>query len=36
MVTSISGRIVVENTLDARLKIVEEKQLPAIRAQLFD
>lgn len=36
VVTSISGRIVVDNTLDARLKIVEEKQLPAIRAQLFD
>ena len=36
MVVSPDGRIVVNNTLDARLKIVEEEQLPAIRAQLFD
>lgn len=36
VVVSPDGRIVVNNTLDARLKIVEEEQLPAIRGQLFD
>jgi vacuolar-type H+-ATPase subunit E/Vma4 len=36
LVTSSNGRIVVNNTLDARLRIVEEEQLPTIRARLFD
>jgi V-type H+-transporting ATPase subunit E len=36
VVTSLDGRIVVNNTVDARLKIVESEQLPAIRAALFD
>lgn len=36
VVTSLDGRIVVNNTLDARMKIVEGEQLPAIRASLFD
>lgn len=36
VVISPDGRIVVNNTLDSRLKIVEEEQLPAIRGQLFD
>jgi V-type H+-transporting ATPase subunit E len=35
VVTSTDGRIVVNNTLDARLRIVKEEQLPAIRAKLF-
>ena len=34
--TSTDGRIVVNNTLDTRLRIVEEQQLPAIREMLFD
>eukprot|EP01025_Chloroclados_australasicus_P055009 TRINITY_DN6586_c0_g2_i2.p1 TRINITY_DN6586_c0_g2~~TRINITY_DN6586_c0_g2_i2.p1 ORF type:complete len:254 (+),score=37.83 TRINITY_DN6586_c0_g2_i2:221-982(+) len=35
VVTTQDGRIVVNNTLDARMKIVEDQQLPAIRASLF-
>lgn len=35
VVTSTDGRIVVNNTLDTRLRIVEEQQLPAIREMLF-
>jgi V-type H+-transporting ATPase subunit E len=36
VVVSLDGRIVVNNTLDTRLRLVEEEQLPAIRKQLFD
>lgn len=36
VVCSTDGRIVVNNTLDTRLRIVEEQQLPAIREMLFD
>lgn len=33
--TSLNGRIVVNNSLDARLKIIEEEKLPTIRESLF-
>lgn len=35
MVTALRGRIVCDNTLDARLKIAYQELLPRIRQQLF-
>lgn len=35
VLVSPSGRIVVNNTLDARLSIIQEEKLPDIRAHLF-
>ena len=36
MVISPDGRIVVNNTLDTRIKIIQDEQLPAIRGMLFE
>ena len=33
--SAMAGRIKVDNTLDARLKILEEKMLPELRHDLF-
>jgi vacuolar-type H+-ATPase subunit E/Vma4 len=36
VVISPDGRIVVNNTLDTRIAIVQDEQLPAVRTALFD
>ena len=35
VVTSTDGRVVCNNTLDARLEIAYQQNLPAVRAVLF-